>query len=93
MAKTDALYTRIDAKLKAQAEEILARLGLSPSEAVNIFMSQVVLNEGLPFEVKIPKPTKEESLARLMLELQKGEDSAKTEPLLTIAESRNALGE
>jgi addiction module RelB/DinJ family antitoxin len=92
MAKTDAMYMRIDASLKAQAEEILSRLGMSPSDAVNIFLSQVVLNNGLPFEVKIPKPSKEEALAQLMSELKKGADSAQNEPLMTVAESRKRLG-
>jgi DNA-damage-inducible protein J len=43
-------------------EDIFNRLGLTHSEALKLFYNQVVLNHGLPFEIKIPKektPNKE----------------------------------
>ena len=55
MAKTETLHMRIDSDLKNNAEKLLNQLGMSASEAVIIFFSQVVLNGGLPFEVKFPK--------------------------------------
>jgi DNA-damage-inducible protein J len=45
---------RIDQNKYTQAKEILKYLGLSYSQAVNIFNSMVVSTKGLPFEVKIP---------------------------------------
>ena len=45
---------RIDQNNYTQAKEILKYLGLSYSQAVNIFNSMVVSTKGLPFEVKIP---------------------------------------
>jgi addiction module RelB/DinJ family antitoxin len=92
MARTQAFYARVEPELKEKADAILARLGMSSSDAVNIFLSQVVLRDGLPFEVRIPKPTREEAIAWLMTEIQKGEDSLKNEPLMTIEESRRLLG-
>ena len=53
MAKTANLYTRIDPKLKEQAEYILNSLGLPPSSAITMFYKQVVLQQGLPFDVKL----------------------------------------
>lgn len=44
----------LDANIKDQAKEIFNQYGLSLSQAVNIFLTQSVLNRGLPFEVKIP---------------------------------------
>ena len=40
-----------------QAESILHRLGLSPTEAIRIFYTQITLKKGLPFEVSIPNET------------------------------------
>ena len=54
MAKTETIRARVDAKLKAQAEEVLERLGLTASEAIRLFYKQVTLQKGLPFEVRIP---------------------------------------
>lgn len=53
MAKTANLYTRIDPELKEQAEYILNSLGLPPSSAITMFYKQVVLQQGLPFNVKL----------------------------------------
>ncbi len=38
------------------AEQILAQLGLKPSEAINIFFAQIELCRGLPFDVNLEKP-------------------------------------
>jgi DNA-damage-inducible protein J len=54
MAKTATVAVRIDPKLKAGAERVFKRLGLSPSQAVNLFFAQVSLRGGLPFVLRIP---------------------------------------
>ena len=45
------LNVRIDENLKKQASELFADLGLDMSTAVNIFLRQAVMKDGLPFEV------------------------------------------
>jgi len=45
---------KLDVEIKAKAKEIFKELGITMGEAVNIFLNQVVLHKGLPFEVKIP---------------------------------------
>lgn len=76
MAKTTNLYVRLEPGLKEQAESILGELGIPVSSAVNIFLRQVVLQRGLPFEVKLPirKPAGVSSLSETELdaELEKG---------------------
>lgn len=54
MARTAMIRARITPGLKEEVEFILKRLGLTTTEAINIFFSQVKLQRGLPFEVKIP---------------------------------------
>ena len=53
-AKTANLYARIEPDLKDQAESILQQLGISASSAINIFYKQIILQNGLPFDVKLP---------------------------------------
>lgn len=55
MAKSANLYARIEPDLKEQAESILAALGIPASNAITMFYRQIVLNKGLPFEVKLPQ--------------------------------------
>jgi DNA-damage-inducible protein J len=45
---------KLDVEVKSKAKEIFKELGITMGEAVNIFLSQVALHKGLPFEVKIP---------------------------------------
>jgi DNA-damage-inducible protein J len=45
---------KLDSNVKSEAQKIFAELGLTLGEAVNLFLNQVRLNKGLPFEVKIP---------------------------------------
>lgn len=54
MANTTAVYARIDSGLKENAESILAKLGISPSGAIQMLYSQIVLQQGMPFELKLP---------------------------------------
>ncbi len=56
MAKTETLHIRVSEQVKANAEETLDMLGISISEAVNMFLCQVSLTGGLPFAVKLPAP-------------------------------------
>ncbi len=55
MAKTDTLHIRVEPKVKQMAEKTLNDLGLSITDAINVFLNQVILNDGIPFEIKKPK--------------------------------------
>ena len=57
MANTTAVYARIDTGLKNSAEEILAKLGITPSSAIQMLYSQIVLRGGMPFELRLPVKT------------------------------------
>ena len=52
--KTATVHARIQPALKTAAEAVLAKLGISTSEAIAIYFSQIALQKGLPFDVKIP---------------------------------------
>jgi DNA-damage-inducible protein J len=50
----DEIRVRVASDLKAEAVEILNDFGLSISDAVRLFLIQVVTHRKLPFKVKIP---------------------------------------
>ncbi|MCL5966537.1 MAG: type II toxin-antitoxin system RelB/DinJ family antitoxin [Deltaproteobacteria bacterium] len=54
MARTATIRARTEPALKADAERIFHKLGMSSSEAINLFYAQVRLRKGLPFAVEIP---------------------------------------
>ena len=54
MARTETIRARVEPELKSEAKSILRELGLSSSEAMRLFLHQIVSQRGLPFEVKIP---------------------------------------
>jgi DNA-damage-inducible protein J len=60
--KTAAVHSRIEPEVKAQAESILQRLGVSPTEAIRMFYTQITLRNGLPFSVDLPNETTEKAL-------------------------------
>ena len=80
MAKSANLYARIEPNVKSEAEAILSQLGIPASNAINMFYKQIILQGGLPFDVKLPacpidvgNMTQEEFNA----EIQKGFDGVK----------------
>lgn len=55
MAKTTTIRARIEPRLKAEAEAVLAKLGLTPSDAIRLLYHQVKLSRSLPFEIAIER--------------------------------------
>lgn len=82
MANTSAIYVRIDTGLKENAENVLSQLSISPSSAIRMPYSQIVLTRGLPLNLHLPsaKPIAigDMSRAELDAELMKGVESLKT---------------
>ena len=54
MAKTATIQTRVDPEIKRNAQKILSTLNISMSEAISLYLTQITLNKGIPFEIKIP---------------------------------------
>lgn len=73
MTNTTPVYVRIDSNLKESAEKILNKIGITPNAAISMFYSQIILQKGLPFDVRIPTDvsfnwdnlSKEEILAKI----------------------------
>lgn len=54
MSKTAMIRARTEPKLKNKVERIFEVLGLTASEAINLFYHRVELENGFPFDLKIP---------------------------------------
>lgn len=61
IAKTATVRARINPSLKHDVESLFEQLGLSTTEAINLFYQQVKLRKGLPFEIKIPNEITEQT--------------------------------
>lgn len=62
MGKTATIQTRVDPKIKDQAQIILKKLNISMSEAISLYLSQITLHQGIPFEIKIPNKVTSKTL-------------------------------
>ena len=60
MTKTATIRARIEPDLKNDVEKLFKTLGLSTTEAINLFYRQVKLRQGLPFKIVIPNKTTEQ---------------------------------
>jgi len=79
MSKSSSVYTRVEPELKEQVEQILSKLGIPMASAINLYLNQIVLHKGIPFEVKVPQRIpidySELSKEEFDVEIEKGMDS------------------
>ncbi len=64
MKKTATIQARLTPATKDSAQKVLDKLNISMSEAISIFLTQVTLHNGIPFDVKIPNSLTEETLLK-----------------------------
>lgn len=62
MAKSKMIRARVEPALKHDAEAVLDKLGMTPTEAITLFYKQVTLYRGLPFPVRIPNAATRKAL-------------------------------
>ena len=90
MARTANIYTRVDPVIKEQAEEILNQLGIPMSNAIGMFLRQVVMHNGIPFDMKLPlrRPLAVGELTKEQFdsEIQKGFDDAESGKLYSASD-------
>lgn len=72
MGKSIMIHARIEPTLKSEAEQMLSALGLNMTQAITLFLQQVRLQKGLPFEVKLPSA----QTVKALNELEKREGKA-----------------
>lgn len=85
MAKSATINTRIDEKTKRQATNILAALHIPLSDAIAMYLRQIIYHRGIPFDLRLPN---EETLQAIkQLESGKGTTFDNVHELLEDLES------
>ena len=64
MPRTTTIQARIDPEIKKNAQAILSKLNISMSEAISLYLTQVALQKGIPFKIKIPNALTAETLKK-----------------------------
>ena len=66
--KRDLIRIRIEPTVKEKSERIFDKLGINMSYAVSLFLNQVILKNGFPFNVELPhiNETEVERLASII---------------------------
>ena len=65
MPKTATINVRVDEKVKAKAEKILGKIGISMSDTISMLLHQIALQKGIPFEVKVPNAETQRAMREL----------------------------
>lgn len=55
MAKSATINMRVNPEIKLEAESVFSSLGLSLTEAINIFLHKSIMEGGIPFDVRQPR--------------------------------------
>ncbi len=56
------ITARVDENVKKEAETLFKKMGLNMSTAMNLFLKKCILEQGIPFELKIPNEEIEENI-------------------------------
>lgn len=95
MARTSSIYVRVEPNIKNQAEAVLEKLGIPMSNAVSIFLRQIVMLNGLPFDVKIPNKNplvlSDLTSEEFDMEMLKAHNDFQNEKFYSIEEVENEL--
>lgn len=54
VSRTGYISARVEPRLKASAGRVLTKIGVSTSDAITMFLRQVVLRQGMPFDIRVP---------------------------------------
>jgi len=73
--KSAMIRARTTTRLKSEAERVFHHLGLSSTEAINLFYAQVCLRRGMPFPVEIPN----DETMKTFEKTERGEDLTHTQ--------------
>lgn len=85
MPKTANINARVEKDLKNKAEKVLRHVGVKTSDAITMFLRQVVLQRGLPFDVRVPNAETADAIDEL-------ESPARRSKLKANASTKDLMG-
>lgn len=84
MKKTEIVHTRISPETKAECDYIFNKLGITTSYAITMFLNQVALRKGIPFDVALPKKEDLVSFAENVSSVDTGKPSDKAKQIMKL---------
>lgn len=91
MNKNTSVTIRMDSKIKEEAQNLFAQLGMDMSTAINVFLKQSLLHRGLPFDISLNVPN--DVTAAAIEEGRKLAADSTTPGYRSIADLKSALDE
>ena len=83
MNKSEVIHVRVEPSIKEQTEAIFKKLGLNTTQAFSLFLNRVIMENGLPFDVKVQNS--DEKLASVLSSLGgKGKVSKQREKIINL---------
>ena len=89
MAKNATINMRVDASLKTEVERILHALGISTTEAINLFLNRIRLSKGIPFPVQMSN----DEFRRYLTECSSEDEAISPEEVNQIKLAQNEIRE
>ena len=86
MQKSSIVHTRISPEVKQECDYIFSKLGITTSYAITLFLNQVTLRKGIPFDVVLPKKEDLVSFAENVSSVDAGKPSEKAKTIMKLYE-------
>ena len=84
MKKTEIVHTRISPETKAECDYIFSKLGITTSYAITMFLNQVSLRKGIPFEIVLPEKENLVEFAENVSSVDAGKPSEKAKQIMKL---------
>lgn len=65
--KTAFVRARIEPSVKKKAEMVLSKIGMSSSEAINVFYRRIASDKGIPFSLNVPNAETRKAIENVRL--------------------------
>ncbi len=88
MQKSAIVHTRISPDVKQECDYIFSKLGLTTSYAISLFLNQVVLKKGIPFDISLPEKEDLVSFAENVSSVDSNKPSSKARAIMKLYDDR-----
>lgn len=86
MRKSSIVHTRISPEVKQECDDIFSKLGITTSYAITLFLNQVTLRRGIPFDVVLPENDDLVSFAENVSSVDANKPSEKAKVIMKLYE-------
>lgn len=86
MQKSAIVHTRISPEVKQECDSIFAKLGITTSYAITLFLNQVTLRKGIPFDIVLPEKVDLVSFAENVSSVDSNKPSDKAKEIMKLYE-------